>query len=94
MDSEILNKDIESLNKWALANHMIFNQPKCKVVSNTRKNKIFSMLPFYNFPYVLSGVLLDHTEYEKDLGVYTIEDYPGPYNRMISWQKLHKDSTY
>ena len=73
VDSEILNKDIESLNKWALANHMIFNQPKCKVVSNTRKNKIFSMLPFYNFPYALSGVLLDHTEYEKDLGVYITE---------------------
>ena len=66
-----------------MANHKLFNQKKCKVVSNSCKNKIFSMMSFYNFPYVLSGVLIDHNEYEKDLGVYIHE--------RLSWSLQQND---
>ena len=73
MDSIILNNDIEALNKWASTNCMIFHPKKCKVVSIAHKDKNFSNLPFYNFPYCLSGVLLDHCESEKDLGLHIHE---------------------
>ena len=72
-DSVILNNDIASLEHWASLNCMRFHPKKCKVVSVSHKDKLLSVLPFYNFPYCLSGVFLDHCESEKDLGVHIHE---------------------
>jgi len=83
VDSTILNNDIESLNRWAYINCMKFHPSKCKVVSNTRKNKVFSNLPFYDFPYCLDGTVLDHCESEKDLGLHIHEG--------LTWSVQHKE---
>ena len=40
---------------------------------------MLSSLPFYNFPYCLNGILLDHCESEKDLGLHIHE--------RLSWTK-------
>jgi hypothetical protein len=64
-DSELLQKDIDSLNSWATANKMKFHPNKCKVLSVTlqRSNQ-------NQFTYHLSGVPLQYVSSEKDLGVH------------------------
>ena len=73
IDSEILNKDIASLNAWASSNLMRFHPKKCKVVSIGHKHKTLSVLPFYNYPYFIGGELLDFCDSEKDLGILVQE---------------------
>ena len=73
IDSDILNKDIDALNMWASNNLMRFHPKKCKVISVAHKDKGFSTLPFYNYPYVIGVEILDYCEYEKDLGIHVHE---------------------
>ena len=73
IDSDILNKDIDALNMWASDNLMRFHPKKCKVISVAHKDKGFSTLPFYNYPYVIGVEILDYCEYEKDLGIHVHE---------------------
>ena len=82
-DSVTLNNDIAALERWASTNCMKFHPKKCKVVSIEHKDRIFSNLPFYNFPYCLSGILLDHCDSENDLGLHIHE--------KLSWSFQYKE---
>ena len=72
-DSEILNRDIAALELWASTNCMKFHPKKCKVVSMGHKDILFSNLPLFNYPYSITGEVLDYCEYEKDLGIHVHE---------------------
>ena len=85
-DSVILNNDIAALEHWASSNCMRFHPNKCKVVSVSHKDRLLSALPFYNFPYCLSGIFLDHCESEKDLGIHIHErlSWSTQYSELLS----------
>ena len=48
---------------------MRFHPKKCKVVSIGHKHKTLSVLPFYNYPHIIGGELLDFCDSENDLGI-------------------------
>ena len=68
-DCKVLNKDIDSLHKWALNNGMKFNPTKCKVISVTLRRPNYYILPFDRYSYELGDCILDYVNEEKDLGV-------------------------
>ena len=68
-DCKILNKDIDSLHKWALNNGMKFSPNKCKVISVTLRRPNYCILPFDRYSYELGDCILDYVNEEKDLGV-------------------------
>ncbi len=69
-DHDLLQKDIEHLNTWALSNKMNFHPQKCKVVSVARSPPpLLGVLPFIQYFYSLGDSPLDYAESEKDLGV-------------------------
>ena len=76
-DHEILQKDIEYLNNWALKNKMKFHPQKCKVLSvcnresplTERSSLGIFIFPFIRFHYHLGGVPLEYADSEKDLGI-------------------------
>ena len=85
-DSDILNDDIAALQLWASSNLMRFHPKKCKVVSICHKDKLLSVLPFYNFPYFIGDNVLDYCEFENDLGVHIHEklNWNTQYNDLLS----------
>ena len=71
-DHEILQRDIDALNNWAILNKMKFHPEKCKILSiNNFNYNLLQELPLYLYPYELDGTVLDYTNEEKDLGVLT-----------------------
>ena len=75
-DNMILQKDINSLNNWAIENKMKFHPNKCKVLSITDEFVSF-ILPFDRFPYCLGDTYLDYETAQKDLGVFI--------NNKLNW---------
>ena len=70
-DNEILQKDIEYLNNWALSNKMNFHPQKCKVVSVAHSPPpLLGILPNIQYFYSLGDCPLDYVDSEKDLGVH------------------------
>ena len=76
-DSDVLQRDINSLYLWSCKNKMKFHPQKCKVLSVTSSRRAFYVLPFDRYLYNLNGVYLDYVETEKDLGVHI--------NGKLSW---------
>ena len=75
-DHEILQRDIDALNNWAILNKMKFHPEKCKILSiNNFNYNLLQELPFYLYPYELNGTVLDYTNEEKDLGVLTTSEF-------------------
>ena len=69
VDCLILNNDIHNMTDWAEKNLMRFHPKKCKILS-IASNIFLDFLPFQrNFPYEMSGTLLDHDSSETDLGL-------------------------
>ena len=76
-DHDILQKDIDNLNDWAVKNKMKFHPQKCKVVSlcnrdsplNIRSTFGIFTFPFTSFQYTIGGDPLEYADSEKDLGV-------------------------
>ena len=73
-DCKYLQKDIDSVTKWANANNMALHDDKFIYINYNTRRKNFSLanLPFYNqfFHYsTLSGKDLECSEEVKDLGV-------------------------
>ena len=69
-DHIILQKDIDYLNNWALANKMNFHPSKCKVLSiRNSPPPLLDILPDVEFHYFLGTSCLDYVELERDLGV-------------------------
>ena len=62
-DHEVLQKDINSLNDWALRNKMKFHPNKCKVLSVSLKRTV------ENYIYKLGNMPITYVSSEKDLGV-------------------------
>ena len=78
-DHEILQKDIDALQSWAVENKMKFHPDKCKVISFTTRTSeknctLWNMLPLCTFVYCLGGTVLDFTDQERDLGVIVAQD--------------------
>ena len=69
LDHEILQKDIDYLNSWAISNKMQFHPQKCKVLSICSRPSPLGMLPGIEYHYSLGDSLLDYADNEKDLGV-------------------------
>ena len=82
-DCKVVNKDIDSLHKWALNNGMNFNPTKCKVISVTLRRPNYYILPFDRYSYELGDCILflDYVTEEKDLGVII---------NKLSWEPQHK----
>ena len=67
-DSEILQKDIEQLDKWEKLWDMNFNPSKCQVIHVTRRKTPFQT------QYSLHGCVLESVPSAKYLGVTISED--------------------
>ena len=81
-DHEILQRDIDALQDWAVRNKMKFHPGKCKVLSvsnRTSERSAWSTFPFQVYIYSLNGVELELVPSEKDLGVYVRSD--------LSWEE-------
>ena len=75
-DHEILQRDVDALNNWAILNKMKFHPEKCKILSiNNFNYNLLQELLFYLYPYELNGTVLDYTNEEKDLGVLTTSKF-------------------
>ena len=69
-DNITLQKDIDSLQDWALRNKMKFHPAKCKVLMVSHsKPPLLNILPFIQFFYSLGSNLIDYCDHEKDLGI-------------------------
>ena len=69
-DHDILQKDIDYLNDWAMKNNMNFHPKKCKVLSvATSPPPLLDILPCIQYIYCLGNNQLDYVASEKDLGV-------------------------
>ena len=80
-DCHILNQDICSLTEWAEANRMKFHPQKCKILSVGPKIFLDS-LPFQRiYPYYMENMILDHVDYETDLGLIV--------NEKLNWSRYH-----
>ena len=81
-DCDVLQKDIDSLYKWCIANKMKFHEDKCKVFTVANSEPLFmNVLPFTKYPYPLGDVILDYTNCERDLGIFV--------NERFDWQDHH-----
>jgi len=61
-DQALLQRDLDSLCRWAGDWQMSFNVSKCKVMHTGKRNQ--------SFDYVMEGQSLEKSSTEKDLGVY------------------------
>ena len=68
-DHFTLQKDIEKLYDWSIANKMKFHPSKCKALSVTKQNNILHNLPFTLFQYRMNSVYIDYVSSQVDLGV-------------------------
>ena len=68
-DHFTLQKDIDKLFEWSLANKMKFHPSKCKALSVTNQQNILHNLPFTIFNYKLGSVYIDYVGSQVDLGV-------------------------
>ena len=86
-DHDALQKDIDTLNDWALKNLMKFHPNKCKALPVTLcKPSLYSTaLPFYNFIYCLGNSPIDFIRSQKDLGVH--------FNSTLTWTE-HNNFLY
>ena len=68
-DHFVLQKDIDKLFSWSVANKMIFHPSKCKALAVTNQRNILHNLPFTIFQYKLHNTFIDYVNYQVDLGV-------------------------
>jgi hypothetical protein len=62
-NSEVLQRDLDTISQWCVSNRMFLNVEKCFVVTFTRKvNKL-------NFQYTINGQALKRHDQAKDLGI-------------------------
>ena len=81
-DCDILQHDIDTLNKWCISNKMKFNTDKCKVLTVTKSEPMFiNELPFCKYSYTLGQKILDYTSCERDLGILI--------NERLDWHEHH-----
>ena len=76
-DSQLLQEDHSSLERWSTGSGLQFNQEKCKFLRVTRK------LNPVEQQYVLKGKSLEVLEKQKDLGVYI--------NSTLTWSDQTQD---
>ena len=82
LDCDMLQKDIDTLFKWAITNKMKFHVDKCKVLSVANSVPIFvDVLPFSRYSYQLGNTILDYTGCERELGILV--------NERFNWQDHH-----
>ena len=65
-DSQLLQKDLDTLTKWTDDWLLSFNESKCSVLHFGANNNLFN--------YTLHGQQLDSPAFEKDLGVHISTD--------------------
>ena len=97
IDHDILQKDIDNLNDWAIKNKMKFHPRKCKVVSLCRRESPLNIrsplgiftFPFSRFQYTIGSDLLEYADSEKDLGILISPslDFNGHIDAVISKAK-------
>ena len=90
IDHDILQKDIEYLNSWAIQNKMNFHPRKCKIVSIAhRTSSLLGILPNIQYFYTLGESPLEYADSEKDLGVdiNTKLSFDDQCNRLLSKAK-------
>ena len=69
-DHNLLQKDIDYLNSWAIRNKMKFHPSKCKVLSvRSSPPSLLGILPDIEYLYFLGDSILDYVDLETDLGV-------------------------
>ena len=68
-DHFLLQKDIDKLYTWSIANKMKFHPSKCKALAVTNQRNILHNLPFTIFQYKLHNTFIDYVNSQVDLGV-------------------------
>ena len=82
LDCDMLQKDIDTLFKWAITIKMKFHVDKCKVLSVANSVPIFvDVLPFSRYSYQLGNTILDYSDCERDLCILV--------NERFNWQDHH-----
>ena len=67
-DHILLEKDIDSLNNWAILNKMRFHPDKCKVLTVSKKDHpLLGVHPLTQYTYHLGDTPLHYVDQEKDL---------------------------
>lgn len=62
-DAALLQRDIEAIEGWCIANRLYLNVSKCKVMTFSKKRSVVV------YPYIMSGSILQRCDSVKDLGV-------------------------
>ena len=78
-DNFALQRDIDKLYNWSMANKMKFHPSKCKALSVTNQRNILHNLPFTVFIYKLSSEFIDYVPSQVDLGVIL--------NTKLNWKE-------
>ena len=63
-DAEAVQRDIDALHQWSVKWLLQFHPDKCKVITFGPHDRI--PIALY---YSLNEVVLEHSEYEKDMGI-------------------------
>ena len=77
LDTQLLQEDLSSLERWSISSGLKFNQEKCKFLRVTRKSNPIEQ------QYTLKGKSLEVSEKQKDLGVYI--------NSTLTWSDQTHD---
>ena len=77
LDTQLLQEDLSSLERWSISSGLKFNQEKCKFLRVTRKSNSIEQ------QYTLKGKSLEMSEKQKDLGVYI--------NSTLTWSDQTHD---
>ena len=82
-DCEKLQLDIDRLHDWCVQNKMKFNEDKCKALTITATDYLWTdELPLSKFFYTLGDKIIDYISQERDLGVII--------NSKLNFEDHHK----